>query len=540
MQPREGAAVAELPDDVEELRSIIRGKDSFIAELEKRNEILLEQVTLLKKYRFASSSEKWSEEDREQQRLFNEAESGFRPNLAQAFETEHISYTRKKRKGRRPLPDELPRTTIIHELSDEQRRCNNESCPRYGECGKLRPVIGEETREELEFIPARICVNRHVYRKYGQIDCETVEAEEEVPAVISAPREKRMVSGGMVTASLLSHVVVSKFADGLPFYRMEKIFARLGIWISRQNMCNWTIHASRGCGRYMELLWRHIREGPLINMDETTLQVLHEPGREAQRKSYMWVMVGTGAEGRRVVLYSYSPHRGGEMAERLLEGYRGSLQTDRYDGYNSVGARKEIWHVGCLAHARRKFHEADVAAKGKGLAREGLGYFKRLYRIERQLRARGLPEHRFVVERRKAAAPVWREFKRWLKSTSATVVSESLVGKAVSFALKDFQRLVRYLKYAYLTPDNNVAERAIRPYVVGRKAWLFSNTPLGAHASAAMYSIVETAKASNLDPFHFTYRLFSELPEADTEEKLEKLLPWNMTGIPPYKATREN
>ena len=139
------------------------------------------------------------------------------------------------------------------------------------------------------------------------------------------------------------------------------------------------------------------------------------------------------------------------------------------------------------------------------------------------------------MERRKAAAPVFREFKKWLTTMSKTVPPQSLLGKAVSYTLSEFQRLVRYLKYAYLTPDNNVAERAIRPYVVGRKNWLFNNTPLGAHASAAMFSLVETAKANNLDPFHFMYRLFEELPEADTEEALEKLLPWNMNGIPPYK-----
>lgn len=540
MQPGEGTAVSELPDDVRALKSIIRGKDSFIAELEKRNEILLEQVRLLEKYRFARSSEKWTAEDELQGRLFNEAEVGVRPMPGEVFETERISYTRKRRKGRRALPEDLPRNTIIHELTEEQRRCGNKGCPKWGECGKLRPLIGEETREELEFIPAQIRVNRHVYRKYGQIACEAAAEEERVPTVISAPREKRMVRGGIATASLLSHVVASKFADGLPLYRQERIFARLGIRISRQSMCNWTIQASRGCGEYLELLWREIRAGPLINMDETTLQVLHEPDREAQTKSYMWVMVGTGEEGRRVVLYTYCPHRNGQMAERLLEGYRGSLQTDGYEGYGSVGARKEIWHVGCLAHARRKFYEADVAAGGKGLAREGLQYFKKLYRIERKLRGRGLPKQQFVMERRKAAAPVWRRFRRWLRSASETVVSESLLGKAVSYTLGDYRRLVRYLKYAYLTPDNNVAEQAIRPFVVGRKAWLFNNTPLGAHASAAMYSIVETAKASNLDPFHFMYRLFSELPKADTEEKLEKLLPWNMAGIPPYKLTREN
>ena len=550
--------MSELPDDVETLRylliqknkilaqkdlvivnkeAIISGKDTFIAELEKRNELLDEQVTLLRKYRFARSSEKWTDESHKQQRLFDEAESvTFKVHDEKKSETEQITYTRKKgNRGRKPLPDDLPRTVIVHELSRDERRCRNESCSRYGSCEKCRPVIGEGTREELEFIPAQIMVNHHVYRKYGEIKCEEFESDESQSGVISAPREKRIIPAAIVTASLLSHIIVSKFADALPFYRQERIFSRLGIQLSRQNMCNWTIQASRACGEYLDLLRRKIREGPLINMDETSLQVLNEPSRPADAKSFMWVMVGTQNDGHRVVLYNYSPHRSARVAESLLEGYQGSLQTDGYSGYNSVGAWKSIWHVGCMLHSRRKFFEAHVGAKKKGHAKTGLNYIRKLYRIEHELRDADLSDDEFVVARRKAAAPVLREFKKWLEGMRETVPPQSLLGQAVSYTLSEYKRLVRYLKYAYLTPDNNAAEQAIRPFAVGRRNWLFNNTPLGAHASAAMFSLVETAKANNLDPFHFMYHLFEELPEADTEEKLEMLLPWNMTGMPPYK-----
>jgi transposase len=549
--PREGIASLGLADDVETLQklliqknqslaekeALISGKDQFIVELEKRNGLLMEQVRLLQKYRFARSSEKWTEEDSRQMRIFDEAEAVvYRGSDHSEFETEEITYRRKKSKGRKALSEDLPRTVVVHEIGEDQRRCGKSECALHEGCGKLRPVIGEESREELEFIPAQIRVNRHVYRKYGQISCDQIEPDEAEPAVITAKREKRMVTGGIVTASLLSHIVVSKFADALPFYRQERIFARLGLPISRQNMSNWTIQASRGCGAYLDLLRRQIRAGPLINMDETGLQVLREPGRAPDSQSYMWVMVGSQADGRRIVLYSYSMNRTAEIAESLLEGFQGSLQTDGYSGYNSVGARKGIWHVGCMLHSRRKFYEAHIGAKKKGNAQAGLKYIKRLYKIERELRAAGLTEQQFVEERRKAAAPVFREFKKWLVSMSKAVPAQSLLGSAVSYTLSEFRRLVRYLKYPYLRPDNNVAENAIRPYVLGRKNWLFNNTPLGAHASAGMYSIVETAKANNLDPFHFMYRLFSELPEADSEEKLKKLLPWNMKGIPPYRT----
>ena len=300
-------------------------------------------------------------------------------------------------------------------------------------------------------------------------------------------------------------------------------------------MCNWTIQASRACGGYLELLDRKIREGPLINMDETPLQVLHEPNRPAETKSYMWVRAGSQGGERSIVLFNYSPHRSAGVAESLLEDFEGSLQTDAYSGYNSVGAWKGVWHVGCMMHARRKFYEAHVGAKKKGHAKTGLRYIKKLYRIEHELRAAELLDDVFVVARRRAAAPVLREFRKWLDVMMKTVPPKSLLGKAVSYASSEYKRLVRYLKYAYLTPDNGFAERAIRPFAVGRRNWLFNNTPLGAHASAGMFSLVETAKANNLDPFHFMYRLFEKLPEADTEEKLEELLPWNITGIPPYK-----
>lgn len=536
----EGATSSVLPDDVETLKSIILGKDTQIAELERRNLFLIEQVTILQKYRFARSSEKWTAEDIRQQWIFDEAEAGSQEKPEQAEEVERISYTRKKQKGRQSIPEYLPRTIIMHELTEGERRCPLTDCGHHAECKKIRPAIGEDYREELEFIPAQIVVKRHVYKKYGQIPCEVFEQDERVPMVIGVEREKRIIPRGIVTASLLSHIAVSKFADGLPLYRQERILARIGIRISRQSMCNWIIQGARACGKYLELFWMRIREGPLINMDETSLQVLHEPGRPAERKSYMWVMVGTGATGERIVLYVYSRNRNAQTAESLLEGFEGALQTDAFAGYRIVAARKGLWHVGCMFHSRRKFYEAHIGAKKQGRAQEGLKYIQRLYRIEGELREQQLSAEEFVDKRRRAVAPVFREFKRWLIEMSLTVPPRSLLGNAISYTLKEYQRLVRYLKYAYLTPDNNVAENGLRSFVVGRKAWLFNNTPLGAHASAGMYSMIETAKANNLDPFHFMYRLFEKLPEADTVEKLEKLLPWNMTGIPPYRLNGEN
>ncbi|MHC4434845.1 MAG: IS66 family transposase [Planctomycetota bacterium] len=460
-----------LPDDVDTLKEIILGKDSAIAELQKRNALLLERVTLLEKYRFARSSERWTDEDRRQLYIFNEAEFGAPPDIPEPPDTEEISYTRKKKKskGRKPLSDDLPRNVIVHGLSEEQRRCQIEGCPRYDTCKNLRPEIGEQTREELEFIPAQIIVNHHVYKSYGEIACETVAEDESVSAVISAPREKRIIPRGIVTASLLAYIVASKFADALPLYRLERILRRIGVDISRQTMCGWVIAAAMACEAYLDLLRWHIRAGPLINMDETTVQVLHEPNRAAEQKSCMWVMVGSEGNGRRIVLYHYAQTKAAEVAEALLEDYRGVLQTDGCPSYNTVGAREDIYHVGCMAHARRKFYEAYIGANKQGKAITALRYIKDLYRIDRELREQPLSDRQFVKQRRKAAVPILRAFRKWLAAMSEHVLPESLLGKAVSYALEQYRRIVRYLKYAYVTPDNNIAEVAIRPFVVGRR-----------------------------------------------------------------------
>ena len=552
---REGMDRSALPDTPEALRALvitlreekqrllvekqqaIAVKDSEIAQLQRSNELLREQVRLVRKWRFARSSERWTEEDRRQLRLFDEAEAvvyGAQRQKQEQEEREEIRYRRRKprRRGRRAISKHLPRREIVHELSEQERGCGNRGCPEYGRCGKLRPVIGEEVREELEFIPAQIMVNRHVYRKYGEIVCERMDVEGEQPGVIEAGREKRIVSGGIVTASLLSQVIVSKFADALPLYRQQRIFKRLGVELSRQTMSGWVIEAARESGRYVELLREKIREGPLINIDETPLQVLK--GEKAGGKSWMWVMVGTEGK-RRVVVYSYSAHRDREVVKGLLEGYRGVVQSDGYAVYTALSRREGIWDVGCVAHVRRKFHEAWVGAGKKGVAAEGLKRIGQLYRIERELREQGLSEEQFSEQRRKRAAVVLRGFRRWLEETGREVVPGSLLGKAVRYAQGQYRRIVRYLKYGYVGPDNNVAENAIRPFVVGRKNWLFNNTPLGAHASAVMYTLVETAKANNKDPFHFLYRLFRELPKAESREDLEKLLPWNMDGLPEFE-----
>jgi len=494
-----------LPDDPEELKRLVRS--------------LRERVSVLERYIFGKKSEKLTKEDIRQMILFDEAEAGSEPKDEDPEIEEKITVkAHSKKKGRKPIPDDIPREEVFHNLSEAEKTC---PC-----CGKQRPLMGYDLSEELIFIPAQIKALVHMKEKCGPCSCEDFEESETSP-IITAKAPARLMPGSIASASLLAFILTGKFCDSLPFYRHERIFRRIGIEISRTNMCNWTMKAASKCSDLVDLMRDKTREGPLINMDETTLQVLKEPGRNPDSKSYMWVTVGNDSD-HKIILYNYSRTRSAQMAESLLEGFSGSLQTDGYAGYNKAVGKHKLWHVGCLAHIRRKFYDAAKATKSGGQANKALKYIRSLYRIEKELRKLELPTDEFVRQRRHQAIPVLKEFRNWLKDKKKSVLPSSLLGQAIGYALSEYVKLVRYLKYDYLTPDNNSAENAIRPFVIGRKNWLFNDTPKGAYASATIYSLVETAKANDVEPMAYLNHVFENLPLATGKEDLEQLLPWNI------------
>jgi transposase len=268
-------------------------------------------------------------------------------------------------------------------------------------------------------------------------------------------------------------------------------------------------------------------------MDETTVQVLKEQGRAPQSKSFMWVRRG-GPPHQPVILFDYDPSRGGSVPARLLADFQGILQTDGYDGYGGVAKRDDIISVGCLAHARRKFDEALKAQKKKGrggLAQQGFDFMSRLYRVEREARARGLDADQREKLRTEKARPIWEEMRPWLDRVRGQVPPRVLTGKALTYLDVQWPRLIRYLDDGRIEIDNNQCENAIRPFVLGRKAWLFADTPAGAQASARLYSLVETAKANGLEPYAYLKRVFEELPvaiAANDDDAINRLLPWNV------------
>ncbi len=497
-------------------------KEELILELHKlQNKVinLRDENETLKRYIFAKKSEKRTPEDKKQGVLFDEAEV-----ISEESEPEQTSESAvkkdKNKGGRKPLPADLKRNFKKVDVTQDKKMC---PC-----CQKERPLIGYKTTEELNFIPAKINVTQYQLLQYGPCSCSEFELREDLPEMIEAKGSKRFMPGSIASPSLVSHIITNKFCDSLPFYRQEKIFKRLGVNISRQNMSNWCISASGKCDEILKYMRGKIVSGKLINMDETTLQVLKEKDRTAANKSYMWVMVG-GDEEKKLVLFNYSPTRKQEIPVKLLEGFSGTLQTDGYAAYNKVVKDNKLNHVGCLAHARRKFFKIAEKQKKKGRAHKGVAFYSELYRIEKTLRGLKLPPEEFLKVRRKQSIPVWKDLKKWLMKVKVqTFGSDSELEKAINYSLNQYKHLVRYLKFPDIKLDNNIVENAIRPFVIGRKNWLFNNTPTGAHSSAALYSLVETAKANGVEPDRYLNFIFSKIPELPPKADMESLMPWNM------------
>ncbi|MFO8000282.1 MAG: IS66 family transposase [Marinilabilia sp.] len=423
-------------------------------------------------------------------------------------------HTRKKR-GRKPLPENLPRIDVVHELSEDERQCG---------CGCLKDWMGQEVSEQLDYIPAKVRVIRNIRYKYACKNCEGTEDEK--PAVSIARMPDQIIPKSIATPGLLAHILTAKFADALPFYRQEKQFQRLGIDLPRSTMCGWAMKTAEACEIILDMMKNAILKSDVINIDETPVQVLKEPGRI---KSYMWVFKGT-SRGSPILLYHYDASRSGDVAASFLNGYKGIVQTDGYSGYGFLDNEEDILHVGCWVHARRKFVEVTKAAGKKsknpaGNAGTALKYIGMLYKIEKTARANQLSPGEIYEKRQAEAAPILDEFKKWLDVTVEKVPPKSLLGKAVNYTLSEWDRLIRYIEDGRVGPDNNAVENAIRPFVVGRKNWLFNCTPEGARASAAIYSIIETAKANGLEPYWYLKHLFENLPEAMSDKDFQALLP---------------
>jgi transposase len=510
----------QLPDDVDLLKSLVADqlarnkqlqadKQAIVQEnegLKARVLTLQEQLNLALARRYAASSEKISPD---QYRLFDEAETDTKA-LSEDDEVIVPAHSRKKG-GRRKLPKTLPRVEVVHELSADELICPHD--------GATLTEIGEVTSEQLDIVPATIQVIQHIRKQYA-CDCGQ--------CIKTAALPKQPIPKSMASPGLLAHITVSKYQDALPLYRQETILRRIGVDLPRATLANWMIQVGVLIQPLINLLRDRLLEYDIIQMDETTVQVLKEPGKQAQSKSYIWVQRG-GPPDRPVVLYDYDPGRSAEVPKRLLENFKGYLQADGYDGYNAVVAANGLTRLGCMAHARRKFTDA-IKAQGKnqkrGNAHRGLSLIRKLYRIERQ--ARKLKPQERYARRQKHARPVFDELRTWLEVTLPQIPPSSATGQALNYLHNEWDRLIRYLDDGRLEIDNNLAENAIRPFVVGRRNWLFSTSVKGVKASANLYSLIECAKINGLEPYAYLRHVFTELPKAGTVEAIEALLPGDL------------
>ena len=504
--------------EIELLRAQLAEQERFIQSQSERIKILEEVVRHLKIKRFTPSSEKIGQG---QFLLFDEAELVTDPDVLTHEQDDKPAANTKKSapRGRKPFAEGLPREQIFLYLTDEERM-------------GAKSTFFAKVKEELDIIPAKIRVLEYLQEK-------AVFAEEaDSQKMVAAALPKHPIKGAMGSVGLIAYAITAKYVDGLPLYRIEKQLSRYGGNISRATLANYVIKSAQVLQPIINLMLDKQHEGNVMAMDETPLQVLKEPGKAATSKKYMWVALG-GLPGQKSVLYHYDPSRSGQVPLTLLDGFKGYLQTDGYSGYQPACEQYKLISVGCMDHARRKFKDAlDAAPKKKvtkvGKAALALALIKKLYNVEREIKDLTEAHADFTAEQIKAyrqthSLPILNDIKAFLDTNVSKVPKDGLTGKAIHYMLNQWEKLTVYCTCGELRISNILAENAIRPFVVGRKAWLFADTPQGAKASAVCYSLVETAKLNGLEPYDYLHTVLSKLPYAETVEQIEALLPWNIT-----------
>ena len=502
-----GFSIEELLMELSEKEDIIEQKSLVISEQKKRIALLEEYLRLEKSRRYGASSEK----NPNQGELFNEAEQ-----LAdQAQAKPDRKPVKKTRKGRKGLSKKIPRVQIYLDLSEEEK------------AGAI-DTFYSKVKEELDIVPAKVQVLEYLQEK-------AVFKTDDGEKIVKAAKRPRHPLGKVIASiNLLAYLIVAKYCDALPLYRMEKILSRYGGDITRTSMANWIIRIADILMPLINLIKDHQLSAPYLQMDETRMQVLKEPGKPASSDKWFWEIRG-GPPDQPAILFEYDASRSADVPSRLLAGFKGALQTDGYSGYNRACRENGLVRIGCWDHARRKFKDAVKAmpAKQKRLgktskAEEALSTIQKLYAIEKKIKDLGV-EERFQY-RQEQSLPILEAFKPWLETNIPKVPKGSLTYEAMAYALNQWESLIGYCNDGRYHISNILAENAIRPIALGRRNWLFSDTPKGARASAVCFSLIETAKANGLEPYAYIRHVLRHIATADTVEKLEALLPWNVKG----------
>jgi len=474
-----------------------------VEQLEKLNKWYEEQLKLNRKKMFAASSER---SDMEQINLFNEVEAEAQAISPEPTIEEITSYKRKKKKGgREKLLAELPVETIEYTVDDT-------TCPK---CDNELHIMKKEIRKELKIVPAKVSVVEHVSYVYSCRNCEKTDTH---TPIITSLSPKALIPKSLVSPSVMAYIMNQKFVNSMPLYRQEQEFKRFDVSLSRQNLSNWMIKGANILKPLADRMKEIMLSKEVLHADETTLEVLCEPGRPAQTTSYMWLYRTSGCD-EPIVIYDYQEGRSGIYAKNFLNGFKGYLHTDGWGGYHRL--EPDITLCGCWAHARRKFDEAMVD-KSDCIASVGIAYCNKLFEIERDIADKSI-EEKFAIRQEKSKV-VAEAFYAWVDEQITRVLPKSLVGTALQYALNQKKYLLSFLNDGRLELSNNRAERSLKPFVIGRKNWLFCNTPRGANSSAIIYSIIETAKENGLKPLEYLAFVFEQYQK---NEDIKILLPWS-------------
>jgi transposase len=506
-------STAEFQAQIAQLNKRNSELETTVAELSAMVRHFQELFKISQMKRFGASSEKDAGAFG-QLSLFGDPQPAVVP--AAAPETEEITYTRKKQQGKREADlSKLPLEIVEHELPEEARRCPD--------CGEVMQDFGADTRDEIKIIQAQVVHVQHRRHVYKCDDC--AKTAEKTP-IVKASMPEPVIKGSVASASAVAYIMTQKHLMHLPFYRLEQDFQRQGVFLNRQNMTNWSI---RVCEDWLKPIYDQLRcrllEHDCLHGDETTLQVLHEPGKTAQQKSYMWLYRTSGESKTPVVYYEYQPSREGEHPEAFLKGWRGYLHTDGYSAYHDLDG---VTVIGCWAHVRRKFNDAYKIAKAPDSpAKIGLDFCTRLFALEKEFA--DLPPDERLEARLEKSKPVSDAFFAWAETVN--VPPKLAISRALIYALNQRKFLENIFLDGRLELSNNRAERSVKPFVMGRKNWLFCDSMTGAKASATAFSIIETAKENKLKPFEYLQFLLETLPNATTS-RLDDLLPWS-TKLPP-------
>jgi transposase len=546
---------AQLPDDTALLKAMLAEVLAALRASRQEGEQLRQRLDQLLRRLYGPRSERL---DPDQLLLFAEppASGAMAPPLP--TDSSEAATPRRTGHGRQQLPRHLPRDRRVYELAAAERLCQG--------CGQARVVIGQEVSEQLDYEPASLKVVEHVRLTYACPGCEKqrqaghppasaappvpptpntatasfsvsgltdtaatrlVPARPAASTFLTAPRPPSPIARGLAGPGLLAHVIVSKFCDHLPLYRCERMLARFGVNLSRSTLCDWLAQSAALLRPLWKLLHARALESRVVQTDDTPVRVQARAGAAAHQ-GRLWVQVGDA--GHPGLVYLYSPNREGQWPQTFLAGYAGFVQGDAYAGYDALFATGAVVEVGCWAHARRKFFEAQKTDPEGALY--ALGVIRQLYAVERkaaelaneQELSRPAFEALRLRLRQEKSVPLLKSLGEWLKKQAASALPKSPLGEAVVYARNQWAALQVYTTAGFLEIDNNAAERALRAVAIGRKNYLFFGSDIGGETAAVLYTFTQTCQALGIEPWRYLRDVLERLPSHPVEQ-LAELLP---------------